>query len=183
MQEYIAIGLVLVVVINGLLLALYAFRIRHAGPNEALIVYGRGMPRSRPDEAQFRYVISGRTLVWPILERAATLSLESRPIEASFRDLQTSSGQRVGLTIVVQYKVGHADGSIVKAAPQLLAKSHAEKDRLVANMVEAEVRKMVASKEWPEPAASTAHVQEAVAECVAARLAGLGLEVVSLIVR
>jgi flotillin len=183
MQEFIAIGLILVVVFNGLMLAFYAFRIKHAGPNEALIVYGRGTRHRRSNEIRFRFVISGRTFVWPIVERAAILSLEPRRAEASFRDLQTSSGQRVGLNLVIQYKVGHSEEDIANAVLQLLAKSESEKDRLVTDLAEEEVRKIVASSEWPELASSAGRVQEVVAERVAARLASFGLETVSLIVR
>ena len=46
----------------------YASRVKKVGPNEVLIVSGRGETA--------RVVVGGRVFVWPILERVDDLSLE-----------------------------------------------------------------------------------------------------------
>jgi uncharacterized membrane protein YqiK len=184
MENPILLGMVVNFVVIGLLLFIYFSRIRHAGPNEALIVFGRG-PRSQTnrDGAAFRLVISGRTLVWPIVERAEILSLEPRRAEANFRDLRGVDGQRRQLDVTIQYKVGHSEELIRLAVMQLLSKSDPEKNTLVMDLVEEEIRKLVAGQEWLELEKAPDKLQTAVREQIAPRLGGLGLEIVSLVIK
>ena len=184
MENPILLGMTINFVVIGFLLFVYFWRIRHAGPNEALIVFGRG-PRSQTNgnSVAFRLVISGRTLVWPIVERAEILSLEPHRAEANFHDLRGADGQRRQLDVVIQYKVGHSEELIRLAALQLLSKSDLEKNTLVTGLVEEEIRKLVAGKEWLEIEQSPDKMPAIVRERIAPRLAELGLEILSLVIK
>lgn len=181
MDYLVPIALAINFVIIAILMLIYFTRIRHAGPNEALIVFGRGPHKAETGGPGFRFVISGRTFIWPVVERAVTLSLEPARAETTLRDLSMSDGTRQQISAVVQYKVGRSEKYIAQAASHLLSKSETDKNRLVTDVVEEEVRSMIASDEWRQ--STTAQMQEMVLKGITPRLAELGLEVVSLILK
>jgi len=78
MEAIIAIVLVLVVFTVAAALVVYASRVKKVGPNQVLIISGRGEGRRHELEtasSNFRIVTGGRTFVWPVLERVDDLSL------------------------------------------------------------------------------------------------------------
>src|SRR5579885_605908 len=72
-------------------------RYRKVGPNEALIISGRG--------EQPRIVSGGGTFVVPIVEKADVLSLEVLTIDVHTPDVYTAQGVTVEVDGVAQLKV------------------------------------------------------------------------------
>ncbi|MCA9979166.1 MAG: hypothetical protein KC413_25565, partial [Anaerolineales bacterium] len=79
MEGLIIFGIVAVVFILFALLIVYASRIKKVGPNEVLIISGRG--------ESARIVTGGRSFVWPVLERVDHLFLEIMTIEVTTPDV------------------------------------------------------------------------------------------------
>lgn len=75
-----------IVFVLFVLLLFISSRYQKVGPNEALIISGRGQLRVNPTTGQkerigYRIVKGGGTVVWPVVERAERLSLEVMTLE------------------------------------------------------------------------------------------------------
>src|ERR1700735_3378818 len=96
-------------------IAMLARLYRKVGPNEALLVYGRGKtPR----------VIKGAgSVIWPLIESCRLLSLELMSFDvAPQQDLYTNQGVAVTVEAVAQIKVRSDQPSILTAAEQFLSR-------------------------------------------------------------
>ncbi|RMD48268.1 MAG: flotillin family protein, partial [Candidatus Thermofonsia bacterium] len=78
-----AIGIFLVVFIVFALAFAWASRVKKVGPNEVLVISGRGEGRKDIGsiDSKFRIVTGGRSFIWPVLERVDYLSLEIMTID------------------------------------------------------------------------------------------------------
>ena len=94
-------------------------RYRKVGPNEAMIVSGRGGRNGRG----FRIVRGGGTFVWPFFEKADTLSLEVLTIDVHTPDVYTAQGVTVEVDGVAQLKIDSSDeATVATAAEQFLGR-------------------------------------------------------------
>ena len=91
-------------------------------PDEALLISGS---RSQSDELQFRIVTGHGCFVWPVKQRARTLSLALRESEI-VEDCVTKQGIRLTVHAVAAFKIGDDAISIANAARRFLT----EQDRL-----------------------------------------------------
>jgi len=119
------VGIPLVLV---MLFIVYASRYKKVGPNEVLIISGRGAEAIDAATGQkarrsFRIVKGGGTFIWPVIERVDNLSLELMTIEVVTTNVYTSQGVPVTVDGVAQVKVGSDDVSIITASEQFLSKS------------------------------------------------------------
>ena len=134
-MELAGTALIVVVVIAALLvLTLIGFvyakiRFKIASPDEALIITGRksGKPVINPETGQEttdlsgqRVVIGGGTLVKPVFEQVARLSLASQSFPVTAEDATTKSGIGVTLRSIAVVKVGGTE-RMVRAAAQRFA--------------------------------------------------------------
>ena len=99
----------------------YASRYKKVGPNEVLIISGRGVGTTDPGTGQkmrrsFRIVRGGGTFIWPVVERVDRLSLELMTIEVVTTNVYTSQGVPVTVDGVAQGKVGSGERSPPPAA-------------------------------------------------------------------
>src|SRR5574341_1458748 len=125
-----------VLVVGGLLfmifmfIILFAARYTKVGPNEVLIVSGRQHRivdgAGREKQVGFRIVKGGGTWVWPIVEKAETLSLELMTIDVKTPSVYTITGVPVRVDGVAQIKVKGEDNAIRTAAEQFLSKTPTE---------------------------------------------------------
>ena len=121
-----ALGLVLLVVLTGLIIA---SRYRVAGPNEAFIVTGRKGNKQvkNPETGQIstdlsgqKVVMGGGVFVIPFVQRLHILDLSSRRIMVQIRGAVSGQGVTLNLDGVAIVKVGGNEDSIRAAAQRFL---------------------------------------------------------------
>ena len=108
------IGVLVVIILIALFVILRSYKI--AAPSEALIITGRnasGAPGSG------RIVIGGRSVVYPIVQKAFILSLSSRQISVEIDGISIN-GIALRLRGVAQVKVGGTEDDVRKAAQRFL---------------------------------------------------------------
>src|SRR5262249_9148508 len=104
---YIFAGLVAFLFLYALARMLY----KKAGPDEALIVYGRRKllgQKVRDEKGQvesFRIVRGGGTFVWPAWEQGKYLSLKMMTLDIDLKHVYTKEGIPINVRAVAQVKV------------------------------------------------------------------------------
>src|SRR5437899_2967851 len=76
-------------------LIIYGSMYRKAGPNEVLIISGRGrtvLEGGKPDQLGFRLVQGGGSIVWPIIEKVDRMSLEMITLDIKTPEFYTKFG-------------------------------------------------------------------------------------------
>lgn len=175
-------SLLIAVVVGGLLvnfsvfLVVFALRYVRVGPNEALIVFGRQtrVPdlSGRSKVVGFRIVAGGGTFVWPVVEKAARLSLEIQELHLSARERGGSAeaGARI--------KIKGDPASIRAAAERFLSKAPSEVGTVCAELIGKRFRDALGAG-----APDRAALERQVSEAAAGDLAPLGVELVSFTVK
>ena len=108
------IGVILIVILIALVVVLRSYKI--ASPSEALIITGRNASGT---SGSGRIVIGGRSVVYPIVQKAFTLSLSSRQISVEIDGI-SKNGIALRLRGVAQVKVGGTEDDVRKAAQRFL---------------------------------------------------------------
>ena len=117
------------IVLFGAIIALSS-RLKKVGPNEVLVISGRGERRVTTVDGEvrrrYRIVTGGSAFIWPVLERVDILSLELMTIEVRTEEVYTVRGVPVTVDGVAQVKIGSDDISIATAAERFLSKTRIE---------------------------------------------------------
>jgi len=114
MSTWVSVGMA----IGGffiLCVMLYAWRYKKAGPNQALIIYGR-----KGGDGP-RVCKGGGSIVWPIVENYQVISLELMTIDVNTRKIYTITGVAINVEAVAQVKVHGDEVSIKTAAERFLS--------------------------------------------------------------
>ncbi|GGA25370.1 flotillin family protein [Sediminivirga luteola] len=112
----VGIGFGLIFLLIVVIVVLRSYKI--ASPSEALIITGRGASGGNL-EGGGRIIIGGRAVVYPIVQKAFTLSLSSRQIQVAIDGISVN-GIALRLRGVAQVKVGGTVDDIRKAAQRFL---------------------------------------------------------------
>jgi len=172
-----------------LVLALvYASRYKKVGPNEVLIIAGRGTnivdsTTGKSARRSFRVVRGGGTFIWPVLERVDHLSLELMTIEVVTPNVYTLQGVPVTLDGVAQVKVGSDDVSIVTAAEQFLSKAVSEINNVALQTLEGHLRAIVGTMTVEEIYKDRDKFAQRVQEVSALDMKNMGLTIVSFTIK
>lgn len=161
------------VVVIVALIALWYWRYTKAGPNEVLVVSGRG---------KYRFVRGG-TFVWPILERVQTLSLSLLTLDVNASDAYTKQGVKLMVDAVAQVKVRSAEDSIQQAAEQFLGKPADEIRRVALQVIEGYVRAILGTISVEDIYLTREEFAQKVKRGAQADLDPMGLQIVSLTIR
>jgi flotillin len=167
-------------------LAVYASRVRKVGPNQVLIISGRG--EGRRDELEtassnFRIVTGGRTFVWPILERVDDLSLELMTIDITTPDVPTVQGVKVTVDGVAQVKIGSDESSIRTAAIQFLSKSSHEIEHVAHETLAGHLRAILGTLTVEQLYRDREAFAQKVQEVSGDDMASMGMEIVSFVIK
>ncbi len=163
-------ALVFFLIIFGLL-SIY----RKVGPNQALIVYGRGGAQVHK---------AGATFVLPWIQSARELSLELMSFDvAPQQDLYTLQGVAVTVEAVTQLKIKSDRDSILTAAEQLLNKNPLERENLIRLVMEGHLRGIVGQLTVEQIVKEPEMVGSKMRSTVAEDLNKMGLEVISFTIR
>jgi flotillin len=175
MDNFIAVGLAVVVISNLLVLYVYASRIHKAGLNEVLIISGR---TDSP-----RFVTGGRVFVWPVFERADTLSLELISAPIQLRHIKSKDGGTVSVTAVAQVKIGSDINSIRTAAIQLLSKSTEEIRQIAQEILTGNSKMLIGVLLAEQIRLDQEAFAQKVQEISGEPMASMGLEIVTFVMQ
>jgi len=178
-------GILVVVFVLFALLVVYASRVKKVGPNEVLVISGRGDSRRAEEEieSKFRIVSGGRAFIWPVLERVDHLSLELMTIDITTPDVPTVQGVPVTVDGVAQVKIGSDESSIRIASIQLLSKSRDQiryvAHETLAGHLRAILGTLTVEQLYRDREAFAQKVQEVSGE----DMASMGMEIVSFVIK
>jgi flotillin len=166
----------------------YASRYKKVGPNEVLIISGRGVSRTDPKTGErsrqsFRIVRGGGAFIWPVLERVDDLSLELMTIEVVTNNVYTSFGVPVTVDGVAQVKVGSDEVSIRTAAEQFLSKSVTEIKNVALQTLEGHLRAILGTLSVEEIYRDRDKFAQRVQEVSALDMQNMGLNIVSFTIK
>lgn len=183
-----AIAAFAVIFVLFVVLLFIAGRYQKVGPNEALIISGRGTSRVNPTTGQrerigYRIVKGGGTIVWPVVERAERLSLEVMTIEVATPRVYTSQGVAVTVDGIAQVKVKSDEISIATAAEQFLSKSTDEIRAVALQTLEGHLRAIVGTLSVEEIYKDRDRFAQRVQEVSAGDMANMGLGIVSFTIK
>jgi flotillin len=164
-------GIVVVLIVLFILLRIYANFLRKVGPNQALIVFGRGGTR----------VVTGNAeLVIPMFQRAQEFSLELMSFDvAPKKALYTTQGVAVNVEAVTQIKVRSDEESIKTAAEQFLSKKQDAREDLIRLVMEGHLRGIVGQLTVEDLVKDPESVAEKMLRTVTPDMQKMGLEVIS----
>jgi flotillin len=187
-------GMALVILVAGALLAMlfifviiYAARYVKVGPNEVLIVSGRSNrlvdQAGREKQVGFRIVQGGGTFVWPVLEKAETLSLELLTIDVKTPAVYSINGVPVRVDGVAQIKVKGERSAIATAAEQFLSKTPAEVMQVAHQTLEGHLRAIIGKLTVEELYRDRDKFAQNVQSESAVDFANMGLSIVSFTIK
>src|SRR5690242_13881176 len=166
---------VAVVVVLVLIIWISVSLYRKVGPNQALIVYGRGGTH---------VTTGGGRVVWPFVQNARELSLELMSFDvAPTQDLYTKQGVAVTVEAVTQIKVRNDPESILTAAEQLLNKTLDERQSLIRLVMEGHLRGIVGQLTLEQIVKEPEMIADRMRATSSEDLNKMGLEAVSFTIR
>src|SRR5436305_8581487 len=147
----------------------------HAGPHEALVVYGFRGTR----------IVKGRgTVIFPMIESCRGLSLELMSFDvAPKQDMYTKQGVAVTVEAVAQIKVKSDPESILTAGEQFLTKAPEERDGLIRLVMEGHLRGIIGQLTVEEIVKQPEMVGDRMRSTCAEDVSKMGLEVISFTIK
>jgi flotillin len=172
----LVIGIVAAVLVILAAISTLGQRYVKVGPNQALIIYGRGRIPT--------VITGGGKLVVPIFERAQSFSLELMSFDvAPQQNLYTNQGVSVLVEAVTQLKVRNDQESILTAAEQFLSKTFDQRQALIRLVMEGHLRGIVGQLTIEQIVKEPEMVSEKMRSTSSADLTKMGLEVVSFTIK
>lgn len=112
----LGVGILILVVFCAIWMAVSCYQ--KCGPNEAMVISGGGLN-------EYKVVVGGGSVVWPMIQQKDYLTLEVMPIDVrSPAPIITKNGVPIYVDGVAQIKVQGDDESIRTAAEQFLGKDN-----------------------------------------------------------
>jgi len=177
-----------VILVLFVVLLFISSRYQKVGPNEALIISGRGQIRLNPTTGEkervgYRIVKGGGTIIWPVLERAERLSLEVMTLEIETPRVYSSQGVAITVDGIAQVKVKSDEVSIATAAEQFLSKSTDEIKQVALQTLEGHLRGIVGTLTVEEIYKDRDRFAQRVQEVSAGDMANMGLGIISFTIK
>ncbi len=187
MEGILAVVIPAVVFILFAVLFVYASRVKKVGPNQVLVISGRGEGHRGREmegvESKFRIVTGGRSFIWPILERVDDLSLEIMTIDITTPDVPTLQGVPITVDGVAQIKIGSDENSIRTAAIQFLSKSQEEIEHVAHETLAGHLRAILGTLTVEQLYKDREAFAQKVQEVSGEDMASMGLEIVSFVIK
>jgi flotillin len=189
-MQYLLSGVAVIALMFVLLVLafVYSSRYKKVGPNQVLVISGRGQAVRDPatgvtTRRSYRMVRGGGTFVWPVLERVDEISLEIMTIDVMTTKVYTKVGVPVNVDGVAQVKVRGDDVSISTAAEQFLSKSVDEIKNVALQTLEGHLRAILGTLTVEEIYRDRDAFAQRVQEVAAGDLQNMGLGIVSFTIR
>lgn len=184
---FVATGILFVVFIFVALVFGYASRVKKVGPNQVMVISGRGAGRRDAEvgemESKFRIVTGGRAFIWPVLERVDDLTLEIMTIDITTPDVPTSQGVPITVDGVAQVKIGSDENSIRTAAIQFLSKTQSEIRHVAHETLAGHLRAILGTLTVEQLYRDREAFAQKVQEVSGDDMASMGLEIVSFVIK
>jgi flotillin len=135
--ENVPIVVVALIALVVVVIAFAASRYKVAKPNEALIVAG-----SKRSAGGIRVVVGGGAIVYPLINVARRISLETRSITVGLQGAVTTQGVPVSVEGIVNVKIADDEDSIRQAAQRFLD-TQASIPEIVRNVMEGSLRTII----------------------------------------
>jgi flotillin len=167
------------------LVTVYSSRVKKVGPNQVLIISGRGERRREQEQvvSRFRIVTGGRSFVWPVLERVDDLSLEIMTIDITTPDVPTSQGVPVTVDGVAQVKIGSDESAIRTAAIQFLSRTQDQIEHVAHETLAGHLRAILGTLTVEQLYRDREAFAQKVQEVSGDDMASMGLEIVSFVIK
>jgi flotillin len=169
----VAAGVIFVIVFFSVVLWI-AGRYRKAGPNEAIVVFGRG---------KTKVVVGGGVFVWPFFYDTRRMSLEIMTIDVNVPEVYTDQGVPVTVDGVAQVKIGESEEMVRTAAGQFLGKTMQEVRNVALQTLEGHLRAILGTMGVEAIYKKRDEFAQQVQEVAAGDLAGMGMRIVSFTIR
>jgi flotillin len=156
--------------------AVWAHQYAKVGPNEVLIISGRG-------RKGFRIVRGGGTYVRPFKERVQRLSLELMQFDVKTSETYSMHGVPVQVDGVCMVKIDGSEEGIERAAEQFLSRRAEDIVRTAMQAVEGHMRTAIGSHSIEDVYRDRQALVNQVRELAAPDLEAMGLTIVSLTIR
>jgi flotillin len=156
--------------------AVWAHQYAKVGPNEVLIISGRG-------RKGFRIVRGGGTYVRPFKERVQRLSLELMQFDVKTSETYSTHGVPVQVDGVCMVKIDGSDEGIERAAEQFLSRRAEDIVRTAMQAVEGHMRTAIGSHSIEDIYRDRQALVSQVRSLAAPDLEAMGLTIVSLTIR
>src|SRR5213080_621057 len=171
----IPLGIVGLLVVFFICFRIYGSLLRKVGPNQALIVYGKGGTK---------VITGGAEFVIPLLQRAQEFSLELMSFDVAPRQaLYTGQGVAVNVEAVTQIKVRSDEESVKTSAEQFLNKSQEDRENLIRLVMEGHLRGIVGQLTVEELVKDPENVGSKMLKTVTPDKDKMGLEVISFTIK
>ncbi len=167
-----AVG-VLVIAVVGYIVTYLAF-LRKVGPNEVLVISGRGA---------VRFVTGGADMVVPLFHTWSTLSLEVMTLDVTTPEVYTVQGVPISVDGVAQIKIKKDDASLQAAAERFLGKPPSEVAKIALETVQGHLRGILGTLSVENIYMSRDQFAQKVQEISAGDLANMGLGIDSFTIR
>jgi flotillin len=167
-------GGVVFVVLFFCILFWVAGRYRKAGPNEAIVVFGRG---------RTSVVVGGGIFVWPFFYETRRISLEIMTIDVNVGEVYTDQGVPVTVDGVAQVRVGETEEMVRTAAGQFLGKTVQEIRNVALQTLEGHLRAILGMMTVEAIYKQRDQFAQQVQDVAANDLAGMGMRIVSFTIR
>lgn len=168
----LAVG-VLAVVAVGYVVAYLAF-LKKAGPNEVIVVSGRG---------QVKFITGGADMVIPLFHTWDVLSLEVMTLEVTTPEVYTSQGVPIAVDGVAQIKIKKDEASLQAAAERFLGKDSQAIAKIALETVQGHLRGILGTLSVENIYMSRDQFAQKVQEISAGDLANMGLGIDSFTIR
>lgn len=131
------IAIVVVMMINKLLMVCH--------PNEVIVISGK--KRKLPDGTVigYRLISGGRSIRWPVVERAARMSLETIPIELSVKNAYSKGGIPLSVEAIANVKINSNEPSFGNAVERFLGKPFNDIHKIAKDTLEGNLRGVLAT--------------------------------------
>jgi flotillin len=164
---------VLAIGVGGYVLTYLAF-LKKVGPNEVLVVSGRG---------RVKFITGGADMVIPLFNTWNTLSLELMTLDVTTPEVYTSQGVPVIVDGVAQIKVKKDEASLLAAAERFLGKEPQEIARIALETVQGHLRAILGTLSVEDIYKNRDQFAQKVQEISAGDLSNMGLGIDSFTIR
>jgi flotillin len=164
---------VLILVALGYIVAYLAF-LKKAGPNEVIVVSGRGA---------VKFITGGADMVIPLFHTWNVLSLEVMTLDVTTPEVYTAEGVPVAVDGVAQIKIKKDEASLHAAAERFLGKQPQEIAKIALETVQGHLRGILGTLTVEDIYKSRDQFAQKVQEISAGDLANMGLGIDSFTIR